>query len=64
MVKTTGDGVHAAFATAHDALQAALEAQRALVAEQWAVTDALRGSHGRAHRVRRSTATATTSALP
>ena len=42
VVKTTGDGVHAAFATAHDALQAATEAQRALVAEPWSTTGALR----------------------
>ncbi len=41
VVKTTGDGVHAAFATAHDALQAAFEAQCALVAEPWATTGAL-----------------------
>ena len=32
VVKTTGDGVHAAFSTAADALEAALEAQRALLA--------------------------------
>ena len=42
VVKTTGDGVHAAFATASDALQAAVDAQRRLVAEQWSVSDELR----------------------
>jgi predicted ATPase/class 3 adenylate cyclase len=35
LVKTTGDGVHAAFATAHDAVDAALDAQRALTEEPW-----------------------------
>ena len=33
VVKTTGDGFHAAFATARDALDAALSAQLALAAE-------------------------------
>ena len=35
IVKTTGDGVHAAFATAPEALAAVLTAQRALRAEPW-----------------------------
>jgi predicted ATPase/class 3 adenylate cyclase len=36
VVKTTGDGVHAVFSTAADALEAALEAQRALLTkEDW-----------------------------
>ncbi len=42
VVKTTGDGLHAAFALAHDALVAALDAQRALVAEDWTLPEALR----------------------
>src|SRR6478672_1032215 len=42
MVKTTGDGIHAAFATAHDALDAAVAAQLALSLESWAVTEPLR----------------------
>ena len=42
MVKTTGDGLHAAFATAHDALGAAVDAQRALVAEAWPLPEPLR----------------------
>ena len=33
VVKTTGDGFHAAFGTARDALEAALDAQRALAGE-------------------------------
>src|SRR6185295_12414432 len=33
VVKTTGDGFHAAFATARDALDAALSAQRMLIDE-------------------------------
>jgi TolB-like protein/class 3 adenylate cyclase/Flp pilus assembly protein TadD len=35
VVKTLGDGIHAAFATATDAVQAALAAQQALHAESW-----------------------------
>ncbi|HEY7104911.1 MAG TPA: adenylate/guanylate cyclase domain-containing protein [Acidimicrobiia bacterium] len=42
VVKTTGDGVHAAFATAHDAVEAAIDAQRALAAEDWPETGPLR----------------------
>ena len=42
VVKTTGDGFHAAFSTAHDAVVAAIEAQRALATESWTDTGALR----------------------
>ncbi len=42
VVKTTGDGFHAAFATAHDAIDAAIDAQRALGAERWDATGPLR----------------------
>ena len=42
MVKTTGDGFHAAFATAHDAIDAAIDAQRRLGAERWDGTGPLR----------------------
>src|SRR5215203_738497 len=42
VVKTTGDGVHAAFWTATEALGAALEAQRALLREEWAEAGPLR----------------------
>src|SRR3954453_3938212 len=35
VVKTTGDGFHAAFARATDAVAAALAAQRRLLAEPW-----------------------------
>src|SRR5215218_7087815 len=42
VVKTTGDGVHAAFSAANDALEAAIEAQRALLREGWAETGPLR----------------------
>jgi len=41
MVKSTGDGVHAAFATAHDALEAAVASQLALGAEPWGATGPL-----------------------
>ena len=41
MVKTTGDGAHAAFATASDAVDAAVAAQLALAAEDWAATGPL-----------------------
>jgi len=42
IVKTTGDGAHAAFASAHDAIGAAVDAQIALGAEQWGSTGALK----------------------
>jgi predicted ATPase/class 3 adenylate cyclase len=42
VVKTTGDGVHAAFGTAPDALATAVQAQRAMSAEPWALPDPLR----------------------
>src|SRR5207342_368985 len=42
IVKTTGDGVHAVFATAHDALDAAVATQRALDAAEWGATGRLR----------------------
>ena len=41
-MKTTGDGVHAAFANATDAARAALGAQRALNVGEWGETGALR----------------------
>ncbi len=40
--KTVGDAFHAAFPTASDALTAALDAQRALARERWALPDGLR----------------------
>jgi predicted ATPase/class 3 adenylate cyclase len=42
VVKTTGDGLHAAFAVAVDGLDAAVDAQRALVGETWALPEPLR----------------------
>ena len=42
VVKTTGDGVHAVFATADDALQAATDAQVALDVEEWETAERLR----------------------
>src|SRR4051812_33991400 len=39
--KTTGDGFHAAFATAHDAIDAAVAAQRALADDAWEETGTL-----------------------
>ena len=41
VVKTTGDGFHAAFATAQDAVEAATNAQLALGGESWAETGPL-----------------------
>jgi class 3 adenylate cyclase len=41
VVKMTGDGVHAAFATAHDAVAAAVGAQRALAGEDFGETGEL-----------------------
>ena len=42
VVKTTGDGLHGVFVSTRDALDAALAAQRALVAETWPVPGGLR----------------------
>jgi predicted ATPase/class 3 adenylate cyclase len=42
VVKTTGDGLHAAFAAAPDALAAAIDAQRGLVDEEWALPEPLK----------------------
>ncbi len=42
IVKTTGDGLHAAFATATDAIAAAVAAQQALLAEPWDAATTLR----------------------
>ncbi len=42
VVKTTGDGFHAAFASAQDGLKACIHAQRSLLAETWAETGPLR----------------------
>jgi class 3 adenylate cyclase len=42
VVKTTGDGLHAAFAVAADAVTAATDAQRALLAEEWVLPEPLR----------------------
>src|SRR5215472_1228618 len=46
VVKMTGDGLHAAFARAPDALAAALAAQRALLAEAWELARPLRARLG------------------
>jgi predicted ATPase/class 3 adenylate cyclase len=48
VVKTTGDGVHAAFASPADAVRAAVAAQRALGSEPWTSPEPLRvrmGAH-------------------
>src|SRR6266540_301290 len=42
VVKATGDGLHAAFAVAPDAVAAALDAQRQLLAEPWTLPEPLR----------------------
>ncbi len=55
VVKTTGDGFHAAFVTASDAVDAAIDAQLALGAESWSETGPLRvrmGVHTGAAEVR------------
>jgi hypothetical protein len=55
VVKTTGDGFHAAFATASDAVDAAIDAQIGLVAEPWPDTGPVRvrmGVHTGAAEVR------------
>jgi predicted ATPase/class 3 adenylate cyclase len=42
VVKGTGDGIHAAFATADAAVHAAIDAQLAVGAERWGVSEPLR----------------------
>src|SRR5262245_51866231 len=42
VVKTTGDGFHAAFPNAYDAVAAAVDAQAVLAAEPWSETGSLR----------------------
>jgi class 3 adenylate cyclase len=42
VVKTTGDGIHAVFATAHDAVDAAVVMQRGLAAESFGEMGPLR----------------------
>src|SRR5262249_43059289 len=46
VVKRTGDGVHAAFARAPDALGAALDVQRALTTQTWDLPRPLRARMG------------------
>ncbi|HXY93073.1 MAG TPA: adenylate/guanylate cyclase domain-containing protein [Acidimicrobiia bacterium] len=46
VVKTTGDGFHAAFATASDAVTAAVDAQLGLVMEPWSETEPIRARVG------------------
>src|SRR5262245_29748565 len=46
VVKTTGDGLHATFATAHDAVLAAIDAQLALDGEPWSLPEPLRARMG------------------
>ena len=55
VVKTTGDGLHAAFATADHALYAAVDAQLALATEVWPLPSTAARPHGRAHRRGRGT---------
>ena len=52
LVKGRGDGIHAAFATADDAVAAAVEAQRALGDEDWDRERTVAGADGSAHRER------------
>jgi predicted ATPase/DNA-binding SARP family transcriptional activator len=42
IVKNAGDGFHAVFATAHDAVTAAVAAQRALLADDWNIAQTVR----------------------
>ena len=55
VVKTTGDGFHAAFANVSDALEAAVAGQKALLAETWPEAAAIRvrmGLHSGAAELR------------
>ena len=49
VVKTTGDGLHAAFATAYDAVAAAIQAQRSLDAGTVAASGSAPGADGRSY---------------
>ncbi len=62
VVKTTGDGFHAVFATTHDAVDAAVAAERSLGDTSWTPIQRLRVRMG-LHTVRQSSATATTTAV-
>jgi class 3 adenylate cyclase len=42
VVKTTGDGLHAAFSVAPDAVAAAVDAQRGLAREEWVLPEPLK----------------------
>jgi DNA-binding SARP family transcriptional activator len=42
IVKNAGDGFHAVFATAHDAVTAAVAAQRSLLADDWNIAQTVR----------------------
>jgi predicted ATPase/class 3 adenylate cyclase len=42
ILKNTGDGLHAVFATAHDAVTAAVVAQRGLLADDWNIAETVR----------------------
>ena len=46
VVKMTGDGAHGVFASAHDAIAAAVEAQRSLVVGTWDETGPVAGANG------------------
>ena len=54
IVKSTGDGVHAAFSGAEGALLAAHDAQVELDRADWPDTGPLARAHGCAHRLRRA----------
>ena len=61
MVKSTGDGVFAVFADAHDGVGAAVAAQLALAEADWPEGVGVAGADGCARRCRRPCRTATTS---
>ena len=42
IVKNAGDGFHAVFATAHDAVTAAVAAQQSLLADEWNIAETVR----------------------
>ena len=50
VVKGRGDGVHAVFVTADDAVRASIEVQRLLGAESWPVSEPLRVRVGDSYR--------------
>ena len=62
IVKNAGDGFHAVFTTAHDAVTAAVAAQRALLADDWNIAETVASGWGSIPARPRSTTVTTAAA--